>query len=215
MVEYLKDLQTRNVHTRLELALDGVFFLGDRVFQVLRKLRQDGKVRGMYFTHYYGPPWIEPHAKVGIRYHNLADLESASSVLDTLCDEQKDIVIDKGRFEPTTGEFEHLPSEIVVDYIICHSFEFFLRVKEELGNELPLPNRIVDFLVRHREEITNQVINAKDIFRAETQVRPLTAAETVWVWERVVHHLLNAHKARYDYEGTVKRMLRERGINIA
>jgi len=79
MVEYLEDIQIRNILTKPELGLVGVFFLGDQIFQVLGKLSQEGRVRGVYFTHYYDPPRTEPHIKVGIRYDNLADLESGTA----------------------------------------------------------------------------------------------------------------------------------------
>jgi len=190
MVGYLGDLQIRNVHTKSELRLSGVFIIGDRVFGLLRKLATGGKVSGAYLSHYYDPPnKTEPHVKVGIRYHNVGELDSASSMLDRLCDEWRDVVIDKGEFERTTGEFQYLPSEIVVDYIICHSFEFLLKVKDELGDELPPPDRMAEFLVKYMHEITDRVINARDIFRDEQNTRKLTCEEARQVWERFVHHL--------------------------
>lgn len=67
MAQYLKDLQIRNIRTKLELGLNGVFIIGDRVFELLRKLAKEGKVRGAYLSHYYDPPKTEPHGKVGIR----------------------------------------------------------------------------------------------------------------------------------------------------
>lgn len=224
MVEYLKDLQIRNIHTKPELGLNGVFMIGDRVFILLRKLVNEGKIRGAYFSHYYEPPKTEAHAKVGIRYHNLAQLDSVSSMLDALCHEYQDVVIDRGKFEPTTGECKDppLPADIVVDYIICHSFEFLLKVKNEFGDELPPPDRMGQFLAVHRQEVTHHIVNAKDIFRDEQNTRPLTPEETSRVWERFVHHLLNASKSTYNpvnptesYEPKVKRMLLEHGIDIA
>ena len=222
MVEYLRDLQIRNIRTKLELGLNGVFIIGDRVFELLRKLAKEGKVRGAYLSHYYDPPKTEPHAKVGIRYRSVAELDSASSLLDCICDERRDVVIDKGKFEPTTGEFQYLPTEVVVDYVICHSFEFLLKVKDELGDELPPADRMAEFLANHRQEITDRVINARDLFRDEQNARRLTPEEIRQVWERFVHHLLNASKSTYDarnpaesYEVKVKSMLLSLGIPIA
>lgn len=222
MTEYLKDLQACDIHTTQSLGLKGVFCLGDYVFELLRELKHKGMIRGAYFSHYFEPPQNPAHVKVGIRYAKSSDLESASSLLDNLCDNHRDIVADKGNFKPTTGELPELPNDIVVDYVICHSFEFLLEVRKEFGNELPKIEDMVTFLLRHREEITDHVIGGKDIFRDEQAARILTDAETRVVWERFVHHLLNASKCTYDanqpeesYEGRVKIALLQNGIPIS
>lgn len=222
VVDNLKDLQIRNIRTKPELWLSGVFILGDRVFELLSKLVNEGKVKGVYFSHYCEPPKTEPHAKVGIRYRDVAELDSVSFMLDSLCDSQKNLVTDKGRFEKTLGVCDDppLPADIVVDYIACHSFEFLLQAKGKLGNDLPRdPGRLAHFILDHRAGITNSVINAADIFRDEENVRPLIHLEMSCIWERFVHHLLNAYKVFLDpsrpsesYEATVKRILLENGI---
>jgi hypothetical protein len=67
-MESLNDLQTRNILTKPDMGLSGVYGLGDQIFILLRDLVQERKTRGAYFTHYYYPTEVEPHVKVGIRY---------------------------------------------------------------------------------------------------------------------------------------------------
>jgi hypothetical protein len=223
MVEYLEDLQSRNIHTKPDLGLNGAFFLGDRVFELLRNLMHEDKITGAYFSHYFEQS-NPPHVKVGIRYGNLRDLDSVSSMLDKLCDEQKDLVVDKGKFQTTTGECKDppLPADIIVDYIACHSFEFLLRARNEVGKMLPPHDAMAQFFLRHKGEIERRVIYTPDIFRDSQHARHLTNEETRCVWERFVHHLLNANKVTYNplnptesYEPKVKRLLLEHGIDIA
>jgi hypothetical protein len=67
-----------------------------------------------------------------------------------------------------------------------------------------LPNDIAGFLLQNRKEIETDVIEAEDIFREATKARPLESGEAGWVWERFVHHLLNAFKYPYELEPNVK-----------
>lgn len=205
-MEYLKDLQTRNILTKPDIGLDGVYILGDQVFLLLRDLVQERKVRGAYFTHYCCPPQVEPHVKVGLRYEKTEDLSSVTSLLDDLCGKQRDVVIDKGRFESTTGESDHLPPEIVVDYIICHSFDFVLKHREELEAKSQTPYEMARFLHLHMHEITAHIRQA-DILRNELEARPITQEEGFWIQERFIHHLLNACKVASEPEAEVWRVL--------
>lgn len=126
MLKYLIDLQIRNIRTKPKLGLAGVFSLGDRVFfEILEELINQGKIKGAYLSHYFAPPDILPHLKVGIRYKELADLASVNQLLDNLCEEYKDIVTDKGKFELMTGEYQHFPHDIVVDYLAQSRLEQF------------------------------------------------------------------------------------------
>jgi len=147
--------------------------------------------------------------KVGIRYGNPADLDSMSSLLDNLCDGHRDVVIDKGRFETTTGECKDppLPDEIVVDYIACHSIEFFMKYREELETKFRQPGETARFLLQHKQEVTAHVAAAKDIFRDEQAARPLRIWEICMIRERFIHHLLNASKVTRDDEQQVWRIL--------
>lgn len=198
MTEHLKDLQTRNIRTKVEVGLNGVHVLGDQIRVLLGKLVRELKVKGAYFTHYYIPPQVEPHVKVGIRYEKIEDLNAVTLMLHGLCDEQTDIVTDKGRFETTLGIYQNLPYDIVVDYIICHSFDFLLEYGEELDDKSHEPHEIARFLLQHKDEIAMH-LNAADIYRNEP--RPtLTQNEEFWIQERFVHHLLNACKVTTESE---------------
>jgi hypothetical protein len=205
-LEYLKDLQTRNILTRPDMGLNGVYCLGDQVFALLRGLLKERTVKGAYFTHYCWPPRVEPHVKVGIRFEKPPDLDAVASILNELCGKQKYLVIDKGRFEHTTGEFEHLPPRIVVDYIVCHSFEFLLKHTQELRGKSQTPNEIARFLLLQKEEISTH-IKVGDIFRNELQARLITQEEGFWIQERFIHHLLNSCKVASGSEAEVWRIL--------
>lgn len=221
MLEYLADLQTRNIHTKPELYLEGAFYLGERVFEILKGLINQGKIKGAYLSHYFQPPDTLPHVKVGIRYKELTDLATVNQLLNKLCAKYKDIVTDKGRFEQTTGEYQRFPHDIVVDYLACHSFKFLLKAKDELGSKLPPIDKIVKWFLQNKDEVTNSIIKTRDIFRANTNARTLKPLEIGWIWERFVHHLLNAYHCTYDpsdpvqsYEFKLKQALRENGILI-
>jgi hypothetical protein len=209
MVEYLTDLQLRNIRTNTELGINGVFSLGDEVLAVLRKLVYERQVTDAFFTHYFEPPQTEPHVKVGIRYQTLDDLNLASSALDDLCYNRSDLVIDKGKFEPTKGEYDKLPEDIVVDYVVCCSFKFLVKAKDELGSVSPAPDRVAKFLIRHKRSIDEELLHSKDIFRDEENARPLRSEEIPYVMERFVHHFCNAIKCTSDCEIVVWRILHE------
>ena len=221
MLERLPDLQTRNIHTKPELGLAKVFYIGDQVFEILKKLIKQSKIKGAYLSHYFLPPDILPHVKAGIRYEEPADLAIANQLLDDLCEKYRDIVTDRGAFEQTTGEYQHFPPDIVVDYVICHAFQFLLKGKDDLGNILPPVNKMAEWILQLKNEITNSVIESRDIFRINSDVRSLKQSEIGWIWERFVHHLLNSYQANYDpnnpaesYELKVKQVLKENDILI-
>lgn len=208
MVEYLKGLQIRKIRIRPELK--DVYLLDGKIFEALRELVKEGKVKGAYFTHQYNPEEkVEPHLNVGIRYEKTEDLTYASSMLDSLRDEHKNLVLERGKFESTKGLDKDLPSNVVVDYLFCHLFEFLPRIKEELGNEPPHPDRMADFLMKHVQETMAHVVNATDIFREDEKPRTLSPNETFSVWVRFVH-CLNASQCG-DY-CEVWRILTERGF---
>lgn len=220
-MEYLIDIQIRNIYTKPESGLVGVFSLGDQVFKLLKELTDQNKIKGAYFSHYYNPPNTSPHVKVGIWYKELTEVSTVNQLLDNLCEKKKykNIVADKGIFEPTTGKWENFPDDIVVDYVICKSFEFLVKAKSDLGSCLPPLDMLASWLMQHKAEV-DQVIMSKDIFRAPQKVRTLTSEESGWVWERIVHHLLNAY-CTYNqnnpiesYEFKLKAKLRRNGIYI-
>ncbi len=211
MVEYLKDLQIRKIRIRPELK--DVYLLDGKIFEVMSKLVQEGKVKGAYFTHQYNPEEkIEPHLNVGVRYEKTEDLTSASLMLDSLCDEHKNLVLERGKFESTKGIDNDLPSDVVVDYLFCHLFEFLPKVREELGSEPPHPDRMAEFLMKHAQEMMDHVMSTADIFREVEKPRTLSPNETFSVWVRFVHCLLNASQCGNYCEGEVWRILHERGL---
>lgn len=221
MTEYLTDLQIRNIHTKLELDLDGVFLLSDQIFVVLKELINQGKIKGAYLSHYFEPPHTPPHVKVGIQYRELAELTIVNQHLDKLCEKHKNIATDKGKFEHTTGEYQRFPQDIVVDYVACQAFQFLLKAKDELGSTLPPIDRMVNWFLQHEDEITNSTIGSRNIFRANSNARALKPEEIERIWERFVHHFLNSYHATCDlnnptqsYEFKVKQALRKNGIPI-
>lgn len=121
-------------------------------------------------------------------------------------------MIDKGKFDLAVGEYQPLPNEIVVDYIICHSFDWLVKAKEKFGNEHPSPNDVAKFLLQNKTEIEKSAIQANDIFRDCAKASRLKPEEIGWVWERFVHHLLNAYK--FADEWHVKRILAQNHVEI-
>ena len=67
-------------------------------------------------------------------------------------------------------------------------------------------------MLQDKTEIERSVVQANDIFRDCAKARRLKPEETGWVWERFVHHLLNAYL--YAYESDVKRILTQNHVLI-
>lgn len=216
MIDFLPDLKQRNIFTSDQLGIRGVYLTGEKILEILKDFRiKNNKLIGVYFTHYYNPPKTKPHVKVGIRYIDKSSVDDLNNLLDTLCKDQKYGVINKGVFEHTTGEYDPLPLDIVVDYVICHGFEFFIKIQKDVGEKLPQrPDIVSNWLLHHRNEINQQVVKARDIFRTDL-IRRCQPSEVANIWERFVHHLLNMYRSNRDYELQVKDILRQNGVNIS
>lgn len=210
MVETLKDFQNRSIFTRLEYGIDGVFCLGDCIFNFLRDILFQNLVKSCYFTHYFGLPEIQPHVKVGIRFNTREALTSVNGLLNHLCEEKSKLILNPGNFQTTYGYINDLPEDIVVDYIICYSFEWLVKIKEKFKVSYPSYESLGRFILQNKIKIEEEIIG-KHIFRYDIS-RRLEIEVISKIWERFIHHLCNAYS--FQHEPQLKGFLKGNGINI-
>lgn len=208
MVEILNDFQNRDIFTRT--ARD-MLSLGNNIFTFLSDIRSQKMVKGCFFTHYNNPKeGLRPHIKVGIRYKTKEELTHVNKLLDDLCKKESKLILNPGEFQTTSGYDNRLPKDVVVDYIICHSFEWVVRIKDKL--ELyPSPESLGKFILQNKNEIEEEIMGPK-VFR-DNRSRILTCEEIGKVWERFIHHMCNACRfQQFEYQLIV--FLRKNGINV-
>jgi len=210
MVEALKDFQNRAIFTRPKYGIGGVFCLGINIYNFLEEILSHKSVKGCYFTHYFKPPEIQPHVKVGIRFNTIKSLTNVNDLLNSLCEEKNELILKSGDFLPTTGCINEFSEDIVIDYIICYSFEWLVRIREKLKVSYPSFESLGSFILKNRIKIREE-ITGKDIFRYNIS-RPLENDVISKIWERFIHHLCNAYS--FQYEPQLKSFLKGYGINI-
>ena len=210
MAKILSDLQHRDIYTKSELKGIGIFKLGLKIFDFLKYIKSENKDMMFFLTHYFKPSEIPPHIKVGVRYKILRDLNLVNELLDKLCQENEDIISIPGEFKHTSGYDELLPDDIIVDYIICYSFEWLIKLKEKFGASPPTTIILGNFILKNRNEIENQIMG-KNVFRNNIS-RPIEMKIAERIWERFIHHLCNSYQISNDYD--LKLYLRDKGINI-
>lgn len=210
MAENLNDFQNRDIFTRPELGSRGVYLLGKKILPLLRETLSQNLLEGCFFTHYYEPPKTPPHVKVGIRYNTVEALDTVNNLLNNLCQDEREFVIDPGEFSPTSGYHIELPEDVVIDYIICYSFEWLVRIMDEFNVISPSYESLGRFILQNRNLIEDEIFRGH-IFR-EGILRPLENNVIRKIWERFIHHLCNAYS--YKPEIQLKSFLRESGVNI-
>lgn len=206
----LTDLKHRDIHTRKELKGIGVIKFGLKIFDLLRDIKSQNIITMCFFTHYYEPPDTPPHVKVGIRFKKKEDLIKVNKLIDELCYGNRDIVTDPGEFKSTRGYDPLLSEEIIIDYIICHSFDLLAKLKKEFGTSPPSFSIIGNYILKNRIEIEEKIMG-KDIFRNKIS-KSLGLEINKRIWERFIHHLCNAYQISNDYQ--IKLFLRDNGIPI-
>ncbi len=211
MVKTLRDFQNRDISTRPELGGNGVYLLGKRIFLFLREILSQNLVRGCYFSHYFKPPEIPPQVKVGIRYNTMEALDTVNNLLNNICQEESRLVLDPGGFSPTPGYIIGLPEDIVIDYIICYSFEWLVRITDEFNILLPSYETLGNYILQNRNLIEEGIFG-QHIFRDEIS-RPLENKVISKVWERFIHHICNAYSFQ-QHEYQLKCFLKENNIKI-
>lgn len=210
MVKNLKDFQNRDIFTRIEYGIDGVFRLGNSIFDFLRDILSQNLVKGCYFTHYFKLPEIQPHVKVGIRFNTRKALTTVNNFLNHLCKEKSKIIFNPGNFQTTSGYINDLPEDVVIDYIICYSFEWLVRIKEKFQVSYPSQESLGRFILQNKLKIEEEIIG-KHIFRYNNS-RQLEIEIISKIWERFIHHLCNAYS--FQHESQLKGFLKGNGINI-
>ena len=136
------------------------------------------RINGVCITRYNGS---QVEIKIGIRYNDEGELVKFSEEIDGILNNVESLIEDPG-FGNTQGiNFDPpLPPRIVVDYIKCKSFEWFVRLK---GN--------ISQLERNKIDIEKDVIHSKYIFRNVKDEKPLNDYEIAVVWERFIHLFVN------------------------
>lgn len=210
MTEILKDFQNRDIYTRPESGIDGVYILGEKIFKFLKKILSQSLVIGCCFSHYYYLPENLSQVKVGIRFNEVKTLSIVNDSLNRICEEESKIILDTGNFQPTSGVIPGLPEDVVVDYIICYSFEWLLRIKEKFQLSPPSYESLGKFILQNRNKIEEEIMG-RNIFRYNI-LRPLEFDVISKIWERFIHHLCNAYI--FQDESQLKGFLKINGINI-
>ncbi len=212
MVDKLKDFQNRDIFIRVEYGLEGVFRLGSRVFDLLKEVSNQNLVIGCFFSHYFSPPQKLSQVKVGIRYNEVKNLSIINNSLDHICKEERDIIFKTGDFQSTLGLHHRLPEDIVIDYIICYSFDWLVRIKEKFKASKPSYESLSKFILKNRINIEKE-ITSKNVFRSNN-LKPMEEGVISNIWERFIHHLCNAYRIPLHNEYQLKRFLKSKGINI-
>lgn len=210
MVEVLKDFQNRDIFTRPEFGINGVYLLGERIFEFLKKISSQNFVRGCYFSHYFSPPENLSQVKVGIRFNDVKILSIVNDSLNRICEEKREIILHPGEFQSTSGIHPGLPKDIVVDYIICYSFEWLIRIKERFISSYPSYELLGKFLLQNKKKIEQGIIS-KNIFRLNV-LKPIEDDVVSIIWGRFIHHLCNAYLFPKEYQ--LRAFLKSNGINI-
>lgn len=204
----LNDFQNRDIFT---YAPSHLIRLGSLVFTLLSKIRSQNKVKGCFFTHYNDPKGLKPHVKVGIRYNTIEEFENIKQQLDDLCQTENRLIKDLGKFKNTSGNDTRVPKDVVVDYIICYSFEWVVKIKQNFNASSLHLESLCEFLLQNRDKIENEIMGP-NVFR-ENAKRTLTREEISKIWERFIHHMCNAcWLQKFEYQ--IIFFLRKNGVNV-
>ncbi len=158
---------------------DGIALLGREIFSKFKKLRGEDGVVGLYFTHY------PDHVKVGFRYSNWSKVESKiNSFLSSINSENIGVVRSIGNFEKTKGDYYLLPKNVISDYIVCQSFDWLLKLENDIPTQERDAQKISDWFLKNKKQIFDEVIGSYKI--------EFSKQEIFWMLERFIHHLLNA-----------------------
>lgn len=209
------DFQKRDINTRPEYGINGVFQLGDKIFEFLKEISSQNLVRGCYLSHYFYPypPGELCQVTVGIRFNEIKTLTIINGKLDLICEEESGIVLNPGGFQSTTGKHKGLPKDIVVDYIICYSFEWLIRIRKKFKSARPSCESLGKFILQNKKNIKDGIMS-KNIFRFNI-LKPITDNVACIIWSRFIHHLCNAYRIPENKEKELRTFLKSRGINIS
>ncbi len=208
----LGDLQHRDIFTYPKNTRQGLDKFGAVIYKFLRKLKTEECVYGCYFTYYFYPPKFDPHIKIAIRYKKVKKLLQINSLLDKICDENKEIIANAGNFKPTRGLHIGLPHSIVVDYIGCYSFEWILKNERKLVN----PDLDLKILAEHFNNNKNQIdkiLIEGDIYRNSKKIE-IKDKELEIIRGRFVHYICNIFKIPLEVEEMLEQMLSQYGWEI-
>jgi len=207
MLDLLDDFQIRDIKTKSEYSNNGIYYLGAIIYETLKESLSKRIINGCYYTHYSSPYF---HVKVGIMYESLKDLNILNSILNSICVDESHIINESGRFQKTQGTVEYLGDNIIVDYIICYSFEWLIKVKEEFNKEIPSYEALGNFFIKNRKNIEDEIFSSKIIRKGK--LKSLNNLEKGVIWNRFIHHLCNSYI--YPYEAKLIGFLKRHNIPI-
>ena len=149
--------------------------LFQNLVQMLEKKAPNNEIRGLSISRY------TCEIKVGIRYCNEKVLSEFNEELDKIMKNVNSITNDTG-FSLTKGICHNppVPPRIVVDYIKCKSFDWYIKLNGKIRQ-----------LDEFKKQIEVDVINSNVILRIPQIGRSLNNYEVGVVWERFIHHILN------------------------
>lgn len=201
----LSDLQHRDIFTRPKDESRNMEKLGAIIYRLLRDLKLNSKIYGCYYTHYFFPPIHDPHIKVAIRYKSEEQLSIVNLELDKICEENKDIIDNYGTFKSTGGFYQGLSNEIIVDYIGCYSFEWLLKIEDELNETQISFENLAIFFINNNKKIDDILLKGK-IYR---NLEPILVSneELKIIRGRFVHYIINMFRIPSHDEQVLKQML--------
>ncbi len=182
--------------------------MGAIIYEILKESLLKNLINGCYYTHYSSPYF---HVKVGIKYESVGDLNNINNILNRLCVNESYVINEPGRFQKTEGNVIYLDDNIIVDYIICYSFEWLIKVKEEFKKEIPSYEALGYFFIKNRKNIENEILSNKIIRKGK--LKSLNDQEKGVIWNRFIHHLCNSY-IYYPNEAKLIGFLRKHGISI-
>ncbi len=213
MVDILKDLKIRDILIKSESGYNGVLKLGERIYEFLEKISTQNLIRGCYFSHYFHPdPNNELcHVRVGIRFDDTNVLSIINDSLNQICQEESKIISEYGRFQDVKGEHSGLLVNIVVDYIICYSFQWLMSIKKNYKSSPPSLITLAEFIIQNKIRIEEDLMS-KNIFRKNI-LRQIDVNTRIIIWERFIHHLCNALKIPMPQEKVLWIIIALKGID--
>ena len=178
----LQDFSSINVNL---LNNNGLVPVGREIRDKLIKLRGDNNIIGLYYVNYSATDEQPPHVHVGFRYTDWKKVESkVTSFFNKSNFQTKELIKDIDQCKPTDGSYYLLPKNVISDYIVCQSFDWLLKLENEIPPKERDAQRITDWFLRNKKQIFEKVVKSYE--------REFSEKEIFWILERFIHHLLNS-----------------------
>jgi len=178
----LQDFTSLNVNL---IDNNGLVPVGTEIRDKLISLKKDKNINGLYFVHYSATNEQPAHVHVGFRYTDREKVESKiTSFFNKSNFQTQTLIKDIKQCEPTDGSYYLLPKGVVSDYIVCQSFDWLLKLENDVPMQERDAQRIAFWFLENKKQIFKEVVNG---YKRESNEQ-----EIFWILERFIHHLLNA-----------------------